>query len=106
MDIVEWIVWAILAILTFIMFITWIFKKRSYQHGHFYDTREIVTLYSVPRVSIAETIVLVAFLFIGVNKLHLLWLYPAIYFLLTFMMARRVSEADKESLNKKRNPPS
>lgn len=96
MDTLEWIVWGILAFFTFIMLITWVYKRKRYRHGHFYSTAEVVTLYSIPRILIAETILLLSFLFVDINKLNLLWLYPAIYFFINFMMARKVEKADKE----------
>ena len=76
--------------------ISWIYKKRSYEDGCFYDTREVVAVLTIPRVVVAETILLCVFLFIGVNKLHLLWLFPAIYFVINAMMAAKATKADKE----------
>jgi len=96
MNILQWIAWTGLAILTVTFFITWIYKKRSYQDGCFYDTGEVVALLTIPRVVVAETILLLVFVFIGVNKLHLLWLFPAIYFVINVMMVAKVAKADKE----------
>jgi len=100
MNVLQWIVWTGLAISTLTSFITWIYKKRSYQDGCFYDTREVVALLTIPRVVIAGTILLLVFLFVGVNKLHLLWLFPATYFFINVMMARKVVKADKERMNR------
>ncbi len=100
MNILQWIVWTGLAIFTLTSFITWIYKKRSYQDACFYDTREVVALLTIPRVVIAGTILLLVFLFVGVNKLHLLWLFPVTYFVINVMMARKVVKADKQRMNR------
>jgi len=102
MNIFEWIVWTALAIFTFTMLITWFQKKRSYQHGHFYPSSEVVTLYAIPRIFLAETILLLIFLFIDVNKLNLLWLYPAIYFPITYWWAKKVVKEDEERASKEK----
>jgi len=96
----EWIVWTLLAIFTVVLFIAWSVKKRGYKKGRFYDTREVVTLVFVPRFVIAASALLTIFLFINVSKLHLIWIYLVIYFLINVKMAKRVSKADKERLSK------
>ena len=93
---IQWIVWIILAAVTLVIFITWFLKRKQYRSGNFHNTKEVITLYSIPRITIAETILLVSFLFIGVNKLHLLWLYPMIYFSINLRMGRKVLKDDKE----------
>lgn len=94
----EWIVWIALSWFTVVSFFVWEVKKRKYKHGHFYDTREVVALYTIPRVVILWTAFLLFFLFIDVNKLFLLIIYPSAYFLINVRMAKKVLREDEERL--------
>jgi len=80
METVEWIVWGIFAFITISGFFTWLIMKRKYQFGEQYNTDEVLTLISLPRIFFFQAIILVLFLFININKLHLLWIYPLVYF--------------------------
>ena len=96
MEIFEWIIWIILAVFTLTSFITWKIKERGYKKGSFYDTREVVALITVPRFVIASSILLIIFLFINVNKFHLIWIYPAMYILILLRISKRVVKADEK----------
>ena len=102
MSTAEFVVMIILASMTVVMLVIWLWKRRSYKDKQYYDTREVVTLYTLPRAFFAETTLLLIFLNVDkgycVNKLHLLYLYPIVYFSINFMMARRVKKADEQNM--------
>lgn len=95
----EWIAWIIFSWFTIVSFITWLVKKRNYKHGQFYDTREVVSLYTIPRVVIIWSVILIGFLLIDMSKLHLLWLYPAVYIVIMLRMSKKVLRENEERVN-------
>lgn len=100
MDWLEWIVWTILLWFTSVCFITWLVKKRKYRGGFFYDTREVVALYTIPRVVLTWSVILIVFLFVDVNKLHLIWICPLVYIFINLRMSKKVLREDEERLMK------
>jgi len=102
MNVLEWIVWALLGIYTVAIFVNWFNRKKHYKHGHSYFKSEVISLYSIPRIFMVETVVLLGFLLTDINKLHLLWLYPAIYFAIRIWMTRKVEKAAEERPRKAR----
>ena len=87
MIIFQWVVWSILAFITVIALITWIPKWRTFKKGQNFTASEIVTIFSIPVIFVAESIVLLIFVFIDLNKLHLLWIYPLIWYGITLIQA-------------------
>nr|BDD44700.1 hypothetical protein 6 [bacterium] len=79
MLIFEWIIWSVFAFLTIFLCSMWFFKKKEYKKGELYDTGEVATLIGLPWILFIEGLVLITFLFIGFNKLNLLWIYPLVY---------------------------
>lgn len=61
-----------------------------------YDSRELATFLALPRIIALESIMLVLFLVIDLNKLHVLWLYPVIWFALMQMVVKKVMRSDEE----------
>ena len=85
----EWIVWTVFVVYTVVMFLTWLIKKPSYKKGHFYDTKHVITLFAIPKQTIAAAIILTFFIFVDLNKLHLLLIYPLIHFFIAFILSNR-----------------
>jgi len=96
----EWIIWTLLAIYTAIMFIAWLIKKPTYKSGCYYDTKEVVALYSTPKNTFASAVILIAFVFLDFNKLHLLWIYPVVNFYIDVKISKWVLRKDEERLNR------
>ena len=99
MEVVGWIVWTLLAIFTTILIIAWLVKKQSYKKGRLYDSGEVVALISLPKCIITSIILLVVFVLVDVNKLHLIWIWPIICFFVNLRMAKQVLKADEKRLN-------
>lgn len=96
----EWIVWTLLAFWTAFTFVTWLVKKREYKSGCYYDTEEVMALYAMPKKTFVSTVILVIFVFLDFNKLHLLWIYPVVNFYIGVKIAKWVCRKDGERLNK------
>ncbi len=96
MNILELFVWILLSSFTLLALVMWLAKKRQYRYGRIYDTREVVALYTVPRVVIAWTLTLIAFLFADVSKFYLLLIFPCVYIFINLRMAKRVLKEDEE----------
>lgn len=84
---------------TFILLV-WLYKKRGYGSGEFYDTSVVITLYTLPRVVFIQYIILLIFFFVELNKLHLLYIYPLVYILINLTMAKRAIREDKKRMMK------
>jgi hypothetical protein len=96
MEIFEWITWIIFAVCTLVSFVTWKIKKRAYQNGTLYDSREVVARKTIPRFVIVNSTLLIIFLFIDISKFHLIWIYPGVYLIIMLRMSRRVVKEDDE----------
>lgn len=90
MAFVEWIIWAVFAAITLLMYIVLRWKRVKYRSGEYYDADIVTTLHALPRAIICETLILSCFLIVDVSKLHLIWLFPIVYFAITYWMAKRV----------------
>lgn len=74
----------------------WLYKKREYKSGEFYDSPEVVTLYTLPRVVFTLYVIFLIFYLADFNKLHLLYICPIVYFIINYVMAGRVIKEDKK----------
>ncbi len=90
MTALETIVFCFFAFIAIIAFILWAWKRKSFKRGQFYDTAEIVTLCTLPRVAVIWLFILVIFFFLELNKLHLLYIFPIIYFIINSIQAKRI----------------
>lgn len=90
--IIEWVVWSILMLSTIFMALTWFIKEKRSPTGKKYDTNVVLALVAIPRIAFWETIILLAFIFIDINKLHLLWIYPLVYFFISIKWAKRINK--------------
>lgn len=95
MLVIEWIVWSILAFITIFMGLTWFIKEREHPTGKMYDTNVVLALVATPRIVFWETIILLAFIFIDINKLNLIWIYPLVYFFISVRWAKHIDKKNK-----------
>jgi len=101
MSTLEFIIWMFCSLLTIFLCMTWFYKKKQYTDKEHYDTKEVITLYALPRTVIAQTTVLIIFLFVNINKLNLLWIYPFVYYLISYAVAKRVVREDEDRMKLK-----
>lgn len=86
----EWIIWAFFTFVTLVIFASWLKKKGEYRPGHIYNSDEVLALKALPKIAFIESIILTIFLFIEYSKLHLLWIYPIIYFGIQMYFAKKM----------------
>ncbi len=101
METFELIIFIFFILLNTFIFLLWLYKKRNYRHGKLYESGEVVTLYSLPRVVFVLYIVFLIFYLANFNKLHLIYICPIIYFIITHKMAKRVIKEDKKLYERK-----
>jgi len=92
----EWIVWGLFLFLTLLAITTWLYKRGKFKSGKYYNTEDVITLYAIPTITLAESIPLVVFLFIPLSKLHLIWIWPLVYWIILCSFARRQIRLDKK----------
>ena len=90
MNTLEWIIWSLFAFITVFAGITRFVKKKKYKKGEWYDTRDVLTLIALPRIIFCEALILLLFIFINFNKLHLLWLFPLIWMTISIKESKRI----------------
>lgn len=96
MVILETGVYIFFVLATFFTLVVWLVKRKNYSSREFYDTKEVVTLYTLPRAVIVWTAMLVAFFLIDLNKLNLLYIFPLIYLAVNIWQTKRVIKEDNE----------
>lgn len=87
-------VWTILCIFTAFFLFNWIWKKRKYRHALLFNRREKVALRAAPRIALAWTAMLIAFLLINLNSFYLLVIFPLIYLLVYYQVATKLRNED------------
>ena len=96
MNTFELIIFILLVLFNTFLLFMWLYKKREYRGGEFYDSSEVVALYTLPRVIFTLYIIFLIFYIADFNKLHLLYICPIIYFIISCMMAGRVIKEEKK----------
>lgn len=91
---IGWVVWCVFLFILLITGIIWLFKQKQYPTENYYNTTDVITLVSVPKIMFFEIILLVLFLLIDISKLHLLWLFPIIWLAVTMKMAKKIMKRD------------
>lgn len=81
MLIFEWVVWVMMLGVTVALSFLWLKEMKGDGNGHSDDSRSIGIICCAPRLIIPWGIILISFLFMDLNKLHLLWICPVIFLL-------------------------
>jgi hypothetical protein len=89
MELLEWIVWVMMLLVTIGFSIAWADKTNSLKEGKSCDGIELILILGTPKLIIVWGIILISFLFINVNKLHLLWLFLVSFFVNTYYTHRK-----------------
>ncbi len=100
MTTLEAIIFYFFVFITIFAFILWAWKRKSYKRGQFYDTAEIVTLCTIPKAVVIWFFILLIFFFLEYNKLHLLYIFPIIYFVINYFQAGRILKREDKRKNK------
>ena len=81
MIIAGWIIFSICSLLTLQILYQWLKHFICYLRGQPIYKIDYLGICTYPLFIIFETIVLVCFIYLNVNKLHLLYVYPLVYIL-------------------------
>jgi len=92
MTTLETIVFYCLIFVTVIMFSTWLYKRKSYKYGSFYNTEEVATLKIIPGITILYSIILLIFFIMELNKLHLIYIFPIVYYIAAYRQVMRLTK--------------
>jgi hypothetical protein len=91
---VEFAVWAIMAVFTIFYLSNWALKKRRYRDAILFDKGERIALHAAPWVAIGWMLVLLLFLFLDLSKLYLLVVFPGVYIIVTYQVAKNTTRKD------------
>lgn len=85
---------------TIALFILWIKEMKGVGSGKFRDGIGLGIICVAPRLIIPWSIILISFLFMDLNKLHLLWICPLIFLLVVNLRVIMKIKDDSKTLKK------
>ena len=91
-NIAGWFVWGIYGIISIFFFIKSFTEYKSMLKGEPKSITDIMGMASFPFTTSIMSIVLIIFIFINLNKLHLLWIYPIVAFVFDFTIGKRAGK--------------
>ena len=91
-NVAGWFVWGIYGIISIFFFIKSFTEYKSMLKGEPKSVTDIMGMASFPFTTSIMGIVLIIFLFLDVNKLHLLWIYPIVALLFDFTIGKKAGE--------------
>jgi len=100
MVIFEWIIWVLMFGVTIALLVLWIKEMKGEGSGLPDDSISLGIVCVAPRLIIPWSIILISFLFMDVNKLHLLWICPLVFLLVVNLRVILKIRQDSESLDK------
>jgi len=103
MELLEIIIFYFLSFVVIFTFILWLLKRTDYIKGKFYDTNEIITLCTLPRVALVWFILLFIFYTLEINRFHLLYIFPITYLLVSFKQSKRIIVSKNQYKKSKNN---
>lgn len=91
-NVAEWFVWGIYGIMSLFFFIKSFTEYKSMLKGEPKNVTDIMGMASFPFTTSIMGIILIIFLFLNINKLHLLWIYPVVALLFDFTIGGRAGK--------------
>ena len=91
-SIAGWFVWGIYGIISICLFIKSFTEYKYMLKGEAKSVADIIGIASFPFTTSVMGIILIIFLFLSVNKLHLLWIYPIVALIFEFTIGKRAGE--------------
>ncbi len=87
-----WFVWSIYGIISAFLFIKSFTEYKSMLKGEPKSVTDIMGMASLPFTTSVMGIILIIFLFLSINKLHLLWIYPIVALIFDFTIGIRAGK--------------
>ena len=97
----EWFVWAVYLLISIFFFMQSFIEYNSMLKGEPKSTGSIMGIAAYPFVTFIMGIVLIALLFVNINKLHLLWMYPVVAIIFEFTIGKRAAKKVRPDLSEK-----
>lgn len=94
----EWFIWGAYAIISIFFFVKSFTEYNSLLKGEPKSVTDIMGMASFPFTTFFMIIVLIIFLFIDVNKLHLLWLYSIVALFFDFTIGKKAAQKVSKDL--------
>jgi hypothetical protein len=91
LDVTQWIVWILYAIITPILFIKNFTEYDSALKGEPKNVADVIGIAAYPFVTSIMGIVLIVMIFVDINKLHLLWIYPLVALIFEFTIGKKAA---------------
>lgn len=88
----EWFVWGTYAIMSIFFFVKSFTEYNSLLKGEQKSVTDIMGMASFPFTTSFMIVILIIFLFIDVNKLHLLWLYSIVALFFDFTIGKKAGQ--------------
>lgn len=90
-SVAQWTVWGIYVILTMFFFVKSFTEYNSALKGDPKNAGDVIGIAAYPFITSVMGIILIILLFVDVNKLHLLWVYPTVALAFEFTIGRRAA---------------
>lgn len=100
-NIAGWFIWVVYGIMSLFLFIKSFTEHKSLLRGEPKSVTDIMGIASFPFTTSIMGIVLVTFLFLDVNKLHLLWIYFIVSLIFDFTVGKRAGKRYLEEIEKR-----
>jgi len=97
MEIIEWIIWTLLLLWSILGYFGGKKHLGKLNNEKKYSAGYLVGISSLAKISLITIMILLVFLIIDINKLHLLWIYPIIYLFITNKKAKNIIKKTKEN---------
>jgi len=81
MNIFEWIVWSFFLGIILLSGCLWRVKREEFKSGLMDDKDLVSFMKGFPFIAFFETVILILFVLMNVNKLNLLWIFPWVWYL-------------------------
>jgi hypothetical protein len=88
-NVAEWFVWAVYSLVSVFFFVQSFIEYNLMLKGEPKSTGSIMGIAAYPFVTLIMGAFLIALLFVDINKLHLLWVYPVIAIIFEFTIGKK-----------------
>jgi len=99
-NVAEWFVWGMYTLTSIIFFIMSFVEYNSALEGEPKSMGSIAGIVAYQFVTSIMGVILIVLLFVDINKLHLLWVYPVIAMIFEFTIGKRSMQMALKEINK------
>lgn len=100
-NVAGWFVWGIYEIISVFLFIKSFTEYKSMLKGEPKSVTDIMGMASLPFTASVMGVILIIFIFLSINKLHLLWIFPIVALIFDLTIGKRAGDKISPGLFKK-----